>query len=349
MGRIKALIIKEFWAVWVDKKSRAIILIPPIVQLVIFAYAATLEVKNVSLGIANWDSGAQSFDFIQRFHGSPTFDKIIYLDNENAIADAIDSQKALAVLHFDDQFSRKILQGNTASVQVILDGRKSNASQIVQGYISKIIDRYNEDLATKTAQPEPVARLAPRNWFNPNLDYLWFTVPNLCGVLIMSISLIVTGLSVARERELGTFDQVLVSPLQPYEILIGKALPAIAIGLMEGTIILAMAKFFFHIPFHGSVLVLYGCMLVFICSIIGIGLFLSSLCRTQQQAILGAFLFIAPAVILSGFATPIENMPPWLQTLTLANPLRYFLIIVKGVMLKNMPLSALFPTLGPWR
>src|SRR5262249_44839725 len=156
------------------------------------------------------------------------------------------------------------------------------------------------------------SELVPRNWFNPNLEYLWFTVPNLVGVLTMVVSLLVTALSIARERELGTFDQVLVSPLESHEILMGKAIPAMIIGTAEGSLILFMARFVFGIPFHGVVSYLYISMLVFICAIIGIGLFLSSLCRTQQQALLGGFLFIAPSIILSGFATPIENMPNWL-------------------------------------
>jgi ABC-2 type transport system permease protein len=347
MGRIRALIIKEFWAIWVDKKSRTVLLIPPIVQLLVFAFAATLEVKNVSLAILNRDSGSQSFELIQRFYGSPTFYQILNVNNEYELASAIDEQKALVAVHFDEQFSRNILAGKSGIVQVILDGRKSNAALIVQGYIFQIIQQFNKDVSKKMQRLDSTSILVTRNWFNPNLNYLWFTVPNLCGVLTMGVTLIITALSVARERELGTFDQVLVSPLQPHEILIGKALPAVVIGMFEGSLILFMAKFVFQIPFHGFLPLLYGGMFIFICAIIGIGLFLSSLCKTQQQAILCGFLVMSPSVILSGFATPIENMPPWLQTLTLANPLRYFLIIIKGVMLKNMPSVAVFSYTWP--
>ena len=347
MGRIRALIIKEFLAIWVDKKSRFVLFVPPVLQLLVFAFAATLEVKNVSLAILNRDNGSQSFELIQRFYGSPTFYQIIYLKNEKELETVIDEQKALLAIHFDEQFSRNILGGKTGIVQAILDGRKSNAALIVQGYIFQIIQQFNIDISQKMNRADASSVLVARNWFNPNLDYLWFTVPNLCGVLTMGVTLIVTALSVARERELGTFDQVLVSPLQPYEILIGKALPALVIGIFEGSLILFVAKFVFQIPFHGYLPLLYIGMLIFICAIIGIGLFLSSLCKTQQQAILGAFLFMSPSVILSGFATPIENMPPWLQTITLANPLRYFLIIIKGVMLKNMPPAAIFSYTWP--
>jgi ABC-2 type transport system permease protein len=186
-----------------------------------------------------------------------------------------------------------------------------------------------------------------RNWFNPNLLYYWFNLPNLTGILTMLIGLVVTGLSIARERELGTFDQLLVSPLLPFEILIGKAVPAILIGIGEGSIIIFAAVFIFQVPFVGSVLLLYLSMLVFICSIIGIGLFLSSLCSTQQQAILGTFVFMSPAVLLSGYATPIENMPIWMQKVTLLNPVAYFLVISKGIYLKAMPFSMVFNNLWP--
>jgi ABC-2 type transport system permease protein len=338
-GRVKALIIKEIWAVWSDKKSRFILIVPPLVQLLVFAFAATLEVKNVSMAVLNKDNGEHSFELVMRFFGSPTFNQIVHLKSEEEMREAIDTQKALIAIHLDEQFSRNINAGKNADVQIILDGRKSNSAQIVEGYAARIIDQFNQDLAKKKNLPPPKTEMITRSWFNPNLDYVRYTVPCLCGVLTMAVSLMVTALSVARERELGTFEQVLVSPLQPYEILIGKTVPSIIIAMGEGSLILFAAIFAFQIPFQGFLPLLYMSMLVFILSIIGIGLFLSSLCKTQQQAILGGFLFMSPAITLSGFATPIENMPDWLQTLTLANPLRYFLIIIKGVFLKDMSAS----------
>jgi ABC-2 type transport system permease protein len=176
-----------------------------------------------------------------------------------------------------------------------------------------------------------------RNWFNPNLDYKWYTLPSLVAILSMLVSLLVTAMSVAREREVGTFEQLLVSPLRPVEILAGKAAAALLVALVEASVILLIAVFGFKVPFQGSVPLLYGAMTVFLLSIIGVGLFISALSMTQQQAILGTFTFMVPAVVLSGFATPIENMPHWLQSITPGNPLRWFLVIVRGIFLKGMP------------
>lgn len=347
LQRILALIHKEILAVWRDKKSRMLLIVPPIVQLLIFSFAATLDVKNVPIGILNLDNGAESFEFLQRFHGSPTFNKIIYLQAVPDITRAVDNQEVVMVIHIDEQFSRNLRAGKTADIQLILDGRKSNTAQVVQGYAVQIINRFNQDYAARVNLTQQNTEIFPRNWFNPNLIYYWFNVPNLTGVLSMLIGLTVTALSVARERELGTFDQLLVSPLQPFEILVGKTVPALLIGLMEGTVMILAAIFAFKIPFTGSFVWLYVGLFVFISSVIGVGLFISAICKTQQQAILGSFVFMVPAISLSGFATPIENMPFWLQKATLLNPVRYYLVIAKGIFLKDMPGSIVFENIWP--
>lgn len=347
LGRIIALLIKEIQAVWKDKKSRVMLIIPPIFQLFVFAWAATLDVKNVPIGILNLDNGQPSFELIQRFYGSPVFSKIIHLNSDQEIQPFIDNERGLMVLHFDEQFSRNLMARKPADVQIILDGRKSNTTQILLGYASNIISQYNNDFALQAGLTPTISVLTPRNWFNPNLLYYWYNVPCLLGVLSMVTSIMVTALSVARERELGTFDQLLVSPMQPLEILIGKALPAIFIGLAEGTLVILVGVFIFQVPFTGSITVLYFSLLIFIISIVGIGLFISSLCATQQQAILGSFVFISPAVSLSGFATPVENMPVWLQYATLVNPLRFFLVVAKGSFLKAMPADLVFNNTWP--
>ena len=347
LNRILTLIFKEFLAVWRDKKSRVVLLIPPLIQLMVFSMAATLDVKNVPIAVLNRDSGAESFELIQRFRGSPTFNKILYLDSLKDITHTIDNQNAVMVIHIDEQFSRDLRAGKGSNIQFIFDGRKSNTSQIVQGYAIKIVDDYNKDFAARVNISQQKTEIFPRNWYNPNLLYYWFNVPNLSGILTMLIALTVTGLSIARERELGTFDQLLVSPLKPIEILIGKTLPALFISLIEGTVIVLAAIWIFQIPFTGSFLLLYTSMFVFISSIIGVGLFISSLSMTQQQAILGSFVFMIPAVTLSGYATPIENMPNWLQQATLLNPLRYYLVIAKGLFLKDMPAHIVFENIWP--
>ena len=242
------------------------------------------------------------------------------------------------VVSLDEQFTRNLDAKKEANVQLIMDGRRSNTTQILFGYASNIITQFNNDFATKTNIHMQQSALIPRNWFNPNLLYYWYNIPCLCGILSMITSLMVTALSIARERELGTFDQLLVSPMMPIEILIGKAIPAIVIGVLEGTVILLVGTLIFQVPFTGFLTTLYFSLLVFICSIVGVGLFLSSLCATQQQAILGTFIFLTPCILLSGFATPIENMPVWMQYGTYINPLKYFIIIAKGTFLKAMPI-----------
>lgn len=345
--KVYSLVIKELLAVWQDKRSRLILILPPLIQLFIFAFAATLDVNNISIGILDNDGGKQSFELIQRFKGSSYFKHIYYLENVDEIKKVIDNQKVIIVLHFDELFSRDLLEGKQSKLQIILDGRKSNSAQIVLGYATKIIAQYNRDIVTQMNLPQVKSSLIPRNWFNENLIYLWFTVPGLVAILTMTTALLVSSLSVARERELGTFDQLLVSPLNSKEILIGKAIPGIIIGVGEGSIILLAAIFAFHIPFTGSIMVLYLSLFFFVCSSVGIGIFLSSLCNTQQQALLATFLFLSTSINLSGFATPIENMPIFFQKLTLINPLRFMLVIVRGIFLKNLPFRDVISKLYP--
>jgi len=335
---IYSLIIKEFLAVWQDKKSRIILILPPLIQLFIFAFAATLDVKNISIGILNLDSGKQSFELCQRFQWSPYFPHVRYLRGVEEIKDVIDNQKVIMVLFINEEFSRKLLAYKKADVEMIFDGRKSNSAQIVQGYAMQVIQNYNDELGQIMHFPVPSSINIQRSWFNPNLIYLWFNVPGLVAILTMFSTIIITALSVARERELGTFEQLLVSPLKPIDILIGKSIPGIIIGMIEGSIILIAAITAFQIPFTGSLLLLYFSMLIFVCSIVGVGICLSAICKTQQQALLAVFVFMSNAVILSGFGTPIDNMPQWLQNVTLANPLRYMLVIVRSIFLKDMPI-----------
>ena len=244
-------------------------------------------------------------------------------------------------------FSRKLAAGTRAEVQLILDGRRSNAAQIVAGYAQAIVDGYARELSTAEEVPSRRAPLRRGSGSIPISRTTWNTVPSLVAILTTLMGLVVMALSIARERELGTFEQLLVSPLRPVEIVIGKAIPALLIGLAEGTLMLSVGVFGFRIPFQGSIVLLYLSMTVYLTAIIGVGLFISSLATTQQQGILGAFVFIVPAILLSGFATPIENMPEWLQRVTLINPVRHYLALVKGLFLKGMPAVMVFHLLWP--
>ena len=252
------------------------------------------------------------------------------------IREAIDSQRVIAVVHIGQDFTRRIEAGQSANVQIILDGRKSNASQIVNSYLSAIISRVSAAAYSGGTMPDTI-RI--RHWHNPNLEYAWFTLPGLVATITLLTTIIVTALSVARERELGTFDQLLVSPLKPLEIVVGKSAPGLIFGYLHGTFFILVATFGFKIPFAGSLLALYSSMLFYLLAVIGIGLLISAISATQQQAILGAFVFASPAVLLSGFMSPIENMPGWMEIATQINPLRHFLVVAQGVFLKDLPLA----------
>lgn len=345
--RIQALIIKELIAVWQDKRSRMVLIVPPMIQLFVFTFAATLDVQNITMGILNRDTGHQSYELIQRLQGSPYFENILMLDSEQEIKNKIDIQKTFLVVHIDENFSRNIAKNAPAKLQVLSDGRKSNSAQIAQGYLFDIVERFNEDLSARREASKPRSEIIPRNWYNPNLIYPWFTLTGLIGTISMLTSISVTALSIAREKETGTFEQLLLCPLNALQILIGKSIPAIFIGVAEGSFLMLAGVLLLDLPVRGNLLFFYPSMVVFILAIVGIGLFISSLSRTQQQATLGVFLIASPLIITSGFATPIENMPQWLQWVAVFNPLKYFLIITRGVCLKDIPFVIIFNNTWP--
>jgi len=267
---------------------------------------------------------------------------VVAYDNENELEKGIDVQKILIALNIDAQFSKNVLERKEAKVQLIIDGRKSNSGQIAAGYINVIIDQYNRDLGFIRS-----VEVVNRNWYNSNLIYSWFTLSGLIGVLTMLTTLSVTALSIARERELGTFDQLLITPLSPTEILIGKSIPAILIGIIEGSLMLIAGILMIDLPMIGSLLALYIGMTVFVLAIVGVGMFISSISRTQQQATLGIFLVMVPSVVLSGFATPVTNMPDWLQYISNVNALKYFIFIVRGVTMKGIPFNIVIENVIP--
>jgi ABC-2 type transport system permease protein len=251
------------------------------------------------------------------------------------------------VFHLGPHFTRDLLLKRPAPFQVIVDGRNSNTAMVLVGYVRTILVQFNEAWTATHGWSSPPARLDIRAWFNPNLESRWFIVPGIVGLLTLVVTLLVTALSVSREREAGTFDQLLVTPLRPVEILLGKALPGFVIGIVEASFIILVAVLWFKVPLTGSLVALYTGLFLFLLSSIGVGLMISSIAVTQQQGLLGAFLFLVPSIILSGFATPIANMPPFLQHLTLLNPMRYFLVILRTVFLEGGTVSLLWPHYWP--
>ncbi|MFA7165560.1 MAG: ABC transporter permease [Desulfoplanes sp.] len=354
LNRIIRLIIKEFLAILKDPKSRIILVVPPLIQLLVFSFAATHEVKNVGLGIYTEDNGRAARELVSRFYAIPrTFSRLQDLHDLAGVQRAIDAQEVLAVVHIGPTFSKDLEAGRSAPVQVILDGRKANAALVVQGYINSIVQTFAAEWSTNNAPPRTgtqgteASHLVPRMWFNPNLNPIWSAVPALVGILINLVALLVTALSVARERELGTYEQLLVSPLRPTEILLGKAVPAIILGFIEGVLMVALLLLIFRIPFTGSLLLLLLAMFLFLVAIVGVGLFISSLSKTQQQGFLGAFTYMVPAVLLSGFATPVANIPLWLRWLAYLNPLHYMISLTRAIFLENPDAAGVMHMIWP--
>ncbi len=325
--QLLALIRKEFLAIWSDKRSRIVIIIPPLIQLVLFAFAVTLEVKNVSIGILDRDNSNESKELVRALKYSDRFSEVLFLKSDKDLKEKLNSQKIMVAIDISQEFSNKLNKGQKAEIGIIGDGRKSNSSQITIGYIQMIIN----NTFSKNSQS-----IFIRNWYNPNLDNFWWILPNLIGSLTMIIALILTSLSVARERELGTFEQISVAPLSPMTLIIGKTIPPMVISIIEASVIFLSAIIFFKVPFLGSFWILSVAIFAFVFSIVGFGLFISSISSTQQQGILGAFVLLVPSILMSGFATPVENMPDWLIPFTDLVALKYFLIVLKGVFLKDI-------------
>lgn len=343
--RLRAMIVKELWAVLRDPKSRIVLFVPPLMQLFIFTFATTLDVKNVDIGLLDRSTGAHSAELLQRISGSPNFRRIVPLASTDALREAVDDQKVIAALVIEPDFDQRIARGQPATIGVVLDGRRSNAAQIVAGYLTQIVGGMGADLAPRVAAASGGSVVT--NWYNPSLDFIWFTLPSLVAIITAVSGLAITSQSVARERELGTFDQLMVSPLRVHEILIGKMVPPFLIGMMNGSIYLIVAPLVFGVPFTGSLLLFFVALAMYLLALIGMGMVISAAAQTQQQAFLGVFLVTTPLILLSGYASPIDNMPDWLQPVTYLDPARYFLVIVQGLFLKAIPASAVFHQLWP--
>ncbi|SEA49107.1 ABC-2 type transport system permease protein [Desulfuromusa kysingii] len=349
LRRILALVVKEFLLILKDKKSRFIVIGPPLIQFIVFGYAATYDLENVRYAILDESRSTLSRQLLNGIDGTGIFRLTGDLVSQDQIAAFIDSEKARLVIHIGADFEERLRQAETTSIQVIADGRNPNVALIALGYVNTIVQQFNQDLVQQglATSGSPKLQLVDRAWFNGNLQSRWFIVSALGGIISMVVVMILTSLSVAREREFGTFDQLLVAPFTPAEILLGKSLPGMTFGLLNALIFSAAAVLWFHVPFRGTVVALVVALLCFIMTQVGIGLLISSLSMTMQQGLLGAFIFIMPAVILSGFATPIENMPHWLQQANMLNPVRYIIIALRSIFLQGADLAMVWPHLWP--
>ena len=334
---LRALIIKELLTIFRDPRTRLVLIVPPIAQLVVFSFAATLELSHARLAVWNRDPGIWAQNWVERVAHAEFVDRVQPLYSEQELRQAIDRRNALGVMVIPVNASRDAAAGRPVHIQLILDGRRANAGAILLGYLNTMLGRY----AAETGSSVALDDIAPlRQWFNPNLIYRWFVVPGVGGILVTFITMLLTALSIARERELGTFDQLLVSPCTPLEIIAAKIVPALVVGTLLGSLMAGVAFVVFQVPFTGSLFGLLGSLELYILSVVGFGLMISAVSSTQQQAMLGTFTFVVPSVLMSGFATPVENMPPFLQTLSSLIPLKYYLVILQGSFLKDLPANS---------
>jgi ABC-2 type transport system permease protein len=345
--RIFALARKELLAVLKDPRGRFSLFFPPILQCLLYGYAATYDLTDVPYALLDQDRSAASHELIAKLDGSPIFRRVADLQQAGQIDHIIDSRQAVFVIQIGQNFERKLLMGESANVQVIADGRNSNTAGTATGYISAIVDAFNAQWRSDHGQRDPPIAAVSRAWYNPNLETRWHMIPSLIGTLTLLQTLLLTAMSVAREREQGTFDQLLVTPYRPVEIMAGKSLPSIAIGIVQATNVLLVAQLWFHIPFAGSFVTLYIGLILFLLAAVGIGLLISAISANMQQAMLYSFIVMMPCALLSGLTTPLSSMPSYLQYVTLLNPLRYAIDIAQRVYLQGATLRLLFPDLWP--
>lgn len=344
LRRIIALIKKEFITIWKDPKSRGIIIAMPLLQLFVFANAITMEVKNIDVVVIDRDNSVESRELLSRFEHSPRFRKFYFVNNEKDFKNKIDNQKVQIGIYINNDFSSSVKAKKTTKVLVIADGRQTNSAAIAGGYSTQIINIYNEEITgIQAAKINPVIR----NWFNPNLEYRWYILTVIIAMLALVITLLLTALSIAREREMGTFDQLIVSPLSSFEILLGKTIPPLIIAMGLTVLMTLIIVTCFKVPFAGSIWLFLLSVFVSLLSIVGVGLFISSICKTQQQAILGVITFQMPAVLLSGFISPVDDMPIGWQYVDQLNPVKYFMLLTRGIFLKGMDLHDVLTNLIP--
>jgi ABC-2 type transport system permease protein len=348
------MLIKEFIQVFRDKRTRFILIGPPIIQMMVFGYAANYEIRHVPTVVLDLDHSQESRELVSRFTSSPYFDVRRQLTNSRQLGDLIEQGKTTVGLEIDAGFAQKLRKGQTAPLQVIVDATNSNTALIASGYISQIAQGFAQDyqkdrierIAPQLIEVMPSVELAPRPWYNPDLRSRWFFVPGIIGSLTLVLVITLTAFAVVREREIGTLEQIMVTPIRPVEFILGKTLPFFLIGLFDVTLIAVVGSLWFQVPFRGHISVLATGAVLFLLCMLGVGLLISTVSSTQQQAMVTAFFFIMPAITFSGFGFPISTMPQWMQYCSYLIPLRYFLIVIRGTYLKGVGMDVLWPQMA---
>jgi ABC-2 type transport system permease protein len=355
--RLKEIIRKEFRQAFRDTRMRTFLFLPPLIQLVIFGLAVNLDVDHAQIAWMDGDQSFQSRELLAAFQGSGRFEVVATPGNDREAQALLDANKADLVVRVLPGFERDIQRNRATSVQVLINGSNSNTANIVSGYASTIVSSFaaqvmqeqNRDrLAARMAQAPvhigvPDLKAQSRVWFNPELKSRNYFVPGIVVNILMQITLMMTAMAIVREKEIGTMEQLMVTPIRPIELMLGKTLPFALVGLVDMALVVVASLLLFHVPFRGSALLLFACSILFLMTSLGAGLFVSTISQTQQQAMMTTFLLFQPFFLLSGFTFPLRNMPQSIQYLTLLNPVRYFIEIVRGLFLKGSGVSVLWP------
>ena len=351
MRTIFHIIRKEFFQLRRDPRMFSIVIIAPIVQLMFLGYAATLDVKDIPTLVCDMDNSQMSRELVEKFSNAGYFTVEYRITDINAIDSYLDDNKAVIAIVIPRGFGNRIRQQVPAPLQILVDGTNSNTAGISMGYIRGILATYSRSLLMGLAerrggQTVDIGRVEPqtRAWFNPELRSRNFMVPSVVALILMIVTVTLTSLGLVKEKEIGTLEQLMVTPIKPYQLIIGKLLPFVIIGFIDICLVLLVATFWFGVPIRGSVFLLFGLSTIFILTTLGLGLFVSTVSRTQQQAMMTAqFFILMPFIYFSGFVFPIENMPLIMQYLTYVVPLRYFITIIRGIFLKGVGISVLWP------
>jgi ABC-2 type transport system permease protein len=352
LRRLRHLIWKEFIQVLRDKKLRLFIFLPPIIQLIAYGYAINFDIKHVPTAVFDQSRSAESRHLISRFASSDYFAVKYFIHTEAELRHLIDENRVTMVLRIPYDFARQIKSSQSAPVQVIIDSTDSNAALIVSRYASTVISDFSQAIMQErlarlgSVQVKSPVTIEQRAWYNTNLSSRYSFVPGVIAMVVMLVSLMLTALAVVREKEIGTIEQILVSPIRPVEFMLGKTIPFIVISLLDMTVIILVGVFWFEVPLRGSLLVLFLGAITFLFNSVGLGLFISTVASTQQQAMMAGTFFFTPAILLSGLIFPIPNMPPLFQYLTYLDPLRYFVVVVQGIFLRGDGLAILWPQMA---
>ncbi|MDP2905160.1 MAG: ABC transporter permease [Candidatus Omnitrophota bacterium] len=353
LERILAILVKEFKQVFRDPRMKTIIFITPLVQVLIFGYAANRDINYVPTAILDRDNTVESRELLRRFTFSKYFIPEYYISTEREQNDVLNKGKASVVIHIDRGFGRNLEAGKDAAVQFAFDGTDSNTAMIIMGYANTIVSGFQRDVLKNQAQAKgwtgdfPEVDLHDRAWFNGNLVTRDYYLPGVIAMIVTMMSLLLTSMAIVKEKEIGTMEQLIVSPLRPLELILGKLLPFAVIALVQVALITVLGVLWFKVPLRGNLFLLLFSTCIYLFTTLGIGLFISTISSTQQEAEMSMFLFYMPTVLLSGFAYPIACMPKAIQWFTFGNPLRYFMVVTRSIFLKGVGMDVLWRQLVP--